>query len=103
MTWCMEFYDEKRGTLVCVRVQAPSPAAAVRLGRAAILRQHPPPAPRRRSSLFERAERTGGHGGGWILYRIARGESPGAGSAEPDAQVSSVSSSPMLAATTSTS
>lgn len=71
--WRMEFYSERRGALVSCLVEAPTPAAAVPLGLAALCGQHPPARSRRRPSLFERARRIGGEDdSGWILHRIVR-------------------------------
>jgi len=72
MRWRLEFYNERRGILAHYAIEAPLPAAAVRLGRQAVLAEHPPGRARRRLSLFARAERIGGQdGSGWVLYRIA--------------------------------
>lgn len=72
MNWRLEFYNEGQGVLAHYSIEAPLPAEAVRLGREAVLAEHPPaPAPRR-PSLFTRAQRIGGQdASGWILYRIA--------------------------------
>lgn len=71
MRWRVEFYNERRGILMRYGIEAPSPAAAVSSGRDAVLAEHPSPPARRWLSLFERAERLGGHdGSGWVLYRI---------------------------------
>ena len=73
MRWRMEFYSERRGTLARYGIEAPTPAAAVLLGRKALLAEYPPSRARRRLSLFERAERVGGQdAGGWVLYRIVK-------------------------------
>ena len=73
MRWLMEFYNERRGILARTGIEAPLPAAAVQLGRNAILAEYPSPRARRRLSLLERAERAGGHdGSGWVLYRIVK-------------------------------
>jgi len=60
MRWLMEFYSERRGILARYGVEAPLPAAAILLGRNALLAEYPPAQARRRLSLFERAERIGG-------------------------------------------
>ena len=71
MRWLVEFYNERRGLLARYGVEAPLPAAAVRLGRNAVLAEHPSARARGRLRLLERAERAGGHdGSGWVLYRI---------------------------------
>ena len=73
--WRMEFYSERRGILARYGVEAPLPAAAVLLGREALLAEYPPARARRRLSLPERAERAGGQdGSGWVLYRIVKDE-----------------------------
>ncbi len=78
MKWRVQFYHERRGILARYGIEAPSPAAAVLGGRKAVLAEHPPPRARGRLSLFERAERTGGHdGSGWVLYRITKGDGNG--------------------------
>jgi hypothetical protein len=72
MRWNLEFYNERRGILARYRIEAPLPAA-VRLGRNALLVDHPLAAARRRISLFEQAERAGGQDGtGRVLYRIGK-------------------------------
>jgi hypothetical protein len=71
MRWLMEFYNERRGILARYGVEAALPAAAVLLGRNALLADYPPAPARGRLTLFERAERAGGHdGSGWVLHRI---------------------------------
>lgn len=73
MNWVVDFYHQRRAVVARYDVDAPTPAAAVVLGRRALLAHHPPVPPRRRPSLFERAEHIGGQDGtGWILYRIAK-------------------------------
>ena len=75
MKWVVDFYHQRRALVARYDVDAPSAAAAVVLGRQALLAQHPPAPPRGRPSLFERAERIGGQDGtGWIVYRIAKGD-----------------------------
>jgi hypothetical protein len=61
MRWRMEFYNERRGILARYGIEAPLPAAAVRLGWNAVLAEYPSTPRRSRLSLFERAERVGGH------------------------------------------
>jgi hypothetical protein len=85
MKWRVEFYHERRGILAHYTIQTPIPAAAVRLGREAVLAEYPPTPRRRRLSLFERAERLGGQDpSGWVLYRIVKddGQGNGAGAHE---------------------
>jgi hypothetical protein len=72
MRWRLEFYHERSGILAHYSVEAPLPAEALRLGRAALLAEHPPAPARRRLSLFERARRIGGQdASGWVPYRIS--------------------------------
>jgi hypothetical protein len=76
MKWHMEFYHERRGILARYGVEAPLPAAAVVLGRRALLADHPSPPPARRTSLFKRAQIIEGQNAdGWILYRMVRDDS----------------------------
>jgi len=75
MKWVVDFYHHRRAIVARYDVDAPSAAAAVVVGRQALLAQHPPAPPRGRLTLFERAERIGGQDGtGWIVYRIAKGD-----------------------------
>jgi hypothetical protein len=77
MRWLMEFYNERRGILARYAIEAPLPAAAVLLGRTAVLADHPSLPRKGRLSLFERAERVGGQdASGWVLYRIAMEKAP---------------------------
>lgn len=77
MRWLMEFYNEKRAILTRYSIDAPLPAAAVLLGRKAVLAEHPSARARGRLSLFERAELAGGHdGSGWVLYRMVKENRP---------------------------
>lgn len=74
----MEFCNERRGILAHYDIEASLPAAALRLGRDAVLAAYPSARPRGRLSLLERAKRAGGHdGSGWILHRIARANGEG--------------------------
>jgi hypothetical protein len=74
--WLMEFYHERRGILARYGIEAPLPAAAVELGRRALLAEHPSPPPARRLSLFKQAQRIEGQNAdGWILHRIVRNDS----------------------------
>ena len=69
----IEFYHERLGIFARYGIEARLPAAAVVLGRKALLAEHPSPRSRRRLSLVERAERAEGHdGSGWVLYRIVK-------------------------------
>jgi len=75
MKWIVDFYHQRRALIARYDVDAPSAAAAVVLGRQALLAQHPPASPRGALTLFERAERIGGQDGtGWIVYRIAKSD-----------------------------
>jgi hypothetical protein len=77
MRWRLEFYNERQGILARYAIEAPLPAAAVRLGWNAVLANHPSAPARGRLSLFQRAERAGGHdGSGWVLYRIGKTAEP---------------------------
>lgn len=72
MGWRLEFYSERNRILARYTVEAATPAAALELGRRALLREYPTPV-RRPRSLFGQAQRIGGQDGdGWILYRIAK-------------------------------
>ena len=78
MRWLTEFYSERRGILACYGVEAALPAAAVLLGRAALLSAYPPTRRRGSLSLFERAGRVGGQDAdGWVLHRILKDEGRG--------------------------
>jgi hypothetical protein len=71
MMWRLQFYNERRGILARYSIEAPLPAAAVKLGWQAVLAEHPPTRAPRRLSLFARAARIGGQdNSGWELYRI---------------------------------
>jgi hypothetical protein len=71
--WRLDFYHERRGALARYGIEAPTPAAAVELGRNALLAEHPPTPARRRLTLVERAERADGQDpSGWVLYRIVK-------------------------------
>lgn len=73
MNWLLDFYNERRGILARYGVEAPLPAAAVRLGRAALVAEYPPGRAPRRPSLLVQAERAeGGDGSGWALHRIVK-------------------------------
>jgi hypothetical protein len=75
MKWVVDFYNQRRAIVARYEVDAMSAAAAVVLGRQAMLVQYPPAPARGRLSLFERAERIGGQDGtGWIVYRIGRSD-----------------------------
>jgi hypothetical protein len=84
MRWQIEFYHERRGILAHYDIEAPSPAAAALVGRKTVLAEHPSTPARGRLSLFERAERTGGHdGSGWVLYRIVKDNGKGSADTAP--------------------
>ena len=84
MRWLMEFYNERRGILTRYGTEAPLPAAAVLLGRKAVLAEYPTPPRKGRLSLFERAERIDGQdASGWVLYRILRQSAQGLPGAAP--------------------
>ena len=84
MRWLVEFYNERRGILARYDIEAPLPAAAVRLARNAVLAEHPSARARKKPTLFARAQRAGGHdGSGWALYRIANDAGPGSAGIAP--------------------
>jgi len=84
MRWLMEFYNERRRILARYGIEAPLPAAAVLLGRKAVLAEYPPTPRRSRLSLFEQAERVGGQdASGWVLYRIVKDNGRGSASIAP--------------------
>ncbi len=73
MRWLLEFYNERRGIVARYSIEAPLPAAAVLLGRNAMLAEYPSTPRRSRLSLFEQAQRVEGQdASGWVLYRIVR-------------------------------
>jgi len=84
MRWLMEFYNERRRIVARYGIEAPLPAAAARLGRSAVLADHPSSPRKGRPSLFERAERVGGQdASGWVLYRIVKENAHGSPDAAP--------------------
>ena len=84
MRWLTEFYNERRGILARYVIEAPLPAAAVLLGRTAVLAEYPSTPRRRRLSLFERAERVGSQdASGWVLYRIVKDNGQGSTGVAP--------------------
>lgn len=84
MRWLLEFYHERRGILARYGIEAPLPAAAVLLGRRAVLAEYPSPPRKGRLNLFERAERVGGQdASGWVLYRIVKENAHGSPDAAP--------------------
>jgi hypothetical protein len=84
MRWLMEFYNERRGILARYRVEASLPAAAVLLGRNAVLAEYPSTPRRSRLSLVARAERLGGQdASGWVLYRIVNENGQGSTGVAP--------------------
>ena len=73
MKWTVDFYNERRRTMARYDVDASTAAAAVNSGRQLLVAQYPSAPRRGHPSLFEQAERIGGHdGSGWVVYRIAR-------------------------------
>ena len=84
MRWLLEFYNERRGILSRYGVEAALPAAAVSLGRKAVLAEHPSARARRRPNLLELAERAEGHdGSGWVLHRIVKDNGHGSTGVAP--------------------
>jgi hypothetical protein len=76
MRWRMELYHERRRVLVRYDLEAPSPAAAVVLGRDAVRAAYPSARARGSRSLLERAECARGCDG-WVLYRIVKDNGEG--------------------------
>jgi hypothetical protein len=73
--WRLEFYSERRQILAHYRVEAPTPATALVLGRRRVLDEYPPTLAPRPRSLFERGQRVASqHADAWVLYRIQRDE-----------------------------
>jgi hypothetical protein len=73
MGWRLEFYSERTRTRAHYVVDAPTPTAALELGRRRLLTEYQPGSGARAGSLFERAQRIGGlDADGWVLYRIAK-------------------------------
>lgn len=85
MRWRMEFHQEGSGVLETYSIEAPSPAAAVVLGRKALLEAHPSAlGATRRSSLWDRAQRLSAcDASGWVLYRIGKDDAPRPADAGP--------------------
>jgi hypothetical protein len=78
MRWLMEFYHERRGILARYDIEAPLPAAAIMLGRRALMAEYPSTPARGRLSLFKQAQRIEGQDpSGWVLYRIGQNGGPG--------------------------
>jgi len=64
-----------RQILAHYRVEAPTPAAALVLGRRRVLDEYPPLLARRTRSLFEQAQHLANQDGdSWVLYRIQKDE-----------------------------
>ena len=75
MRWRLEFYSERRQILAHCRVEAPTPATALVLGRRSVLDEYPPAHTRRARSLFKQAPSLVSSGSdGWVLYRIQKDE-----------------------------
>jgi hypothetical protein len=73
--WRLEFYSERQQILAHYRVEAPTPATALVLGRRRVLDEYPPTLARRPGSLVDRAQPVAGrHADAWVLYRIQRDE-----------------------------
>jgi hypothetical protein len=73
--WRLEFYSERRQILAHCRVEAPTPATALVLGRRSVLDEYPPVRTRRAPSLLEQAPRVPtSDSDGWVLYRIQKDE-----------------------------
>lgn len=77
MRWRLQFYNERDGVVAGYAVEAPTPAAAVLVGRDALRAEHHPIPARRRVSGYTLAQRLGAHdASGWVLYRIAKDDVP---------------------------
>ena len=75
MRWRLEFYSEQRQILAHYRVEAPTPATALVLGRRRVLDEYPPMVARGTRSLFAHAPRVAGQDADrWVLYRIQTDE-----------------------------
>jgi hypothetical protein len=73
MKWRLEFHSERARIVARYVVEAPTPIAALALGRSALHTEYPLSAARRRCSLWDQAQRIAGQdAGGWVLYRIAK-------------------------------
>jgi hypothetical protein len=73
--WRLEFYSEWRQILADYRVEAPTPATALVVGRRRVLDEYPPALARRTRSLFEQAHRLANQDAdSWVLYRIQKDE-----------------------------
>jgi hypothetical protein len=73
--WWLEFYSEGRQILAHCRVEAPTPATALVLGRRSVLDEYPPVRTWRAGSQFEQAPSLASSGSdGWVLYRIQKDE-----------------------------
>ena len=71
MRWWLEFYSERRQILAHCRVDAPTPATALVLGRRSVLDEYPPIPTRRFRGLFEQDQCLASPDtDGWVLYRI---------------------------------
>lgn len=64
MRWWLEFYSERRQILAHCRVDAPTPATALVLGRRSVLDEYPQQVQRLASPDTD----------GWVLYRIQKVE-----------------------------
>ena len=73
MRWRTEFYNERQGIMARYGVEASTAAAAVLVGKAALVAEYPAKPVRRPRSWFEQAQRVGGQDpSGWVLYRIVK-------------------------------
>ncbi len=73
MRWRMEFRKERQAIVAGYGVEASTPAAAVLVGRDALLAEYPTIPTRRRRGLFAQAQRVGGQdASGWVLDRIVK-------------------------------
>lgn len=75
MKWRLEFHSERARIVARYVVEAPTPIAALALGRSALHTEYPGTSARRPRSLWDQAQRVGGQDAdGWVLYRIAKGQ-----------------------------
>ena len=71
--WTLEFHSERARIVARYVVEAPTPSAALALGRTALRTEYPGTSPRRSSSLWDQAQRVASQDADdWMLYRIAK-------------------------------
>ena len=73
MKWRLEFHSERARIVARYVVEAPTPTAALALGRSALHTEYPGATARRPRSLWDQAQRVASQDAdGWVLYRIAK-------------------------------